>query len=61
MLSKDDVRENLHFELFADNFVEKETLKITTSGSTGMPFTTYGDRYQLEVRRGPGNGTHLDG
>ena len=25
-------------------------LKISTSGSTGEPFTTYADRYQLEVR-----------
>ena len=25
-------------------------LRITTSGSTGEPFTTYGDRYQLEMR-----------
>src|SRR5207253_1390043 len=28
----------------------KIMLRITTSGSTGEPFTTYGDRYQLEMR-----------
>jgi phenylacetate-CoA ligase len=50
LLSKDDVRRNLHFKLFADNHRKREMLKISTSGSTGEPFTTYADRYQLEVR-----------
>ena len=50
LLSKDDVRRNLYFKLFADNHRKREMLKISTSGSTGEPFTTYADRYQLEVR-----------
>jgi len=50
MLSKDDVRRHLYFGLFADNHRKREMLKISTSGSTGEPFTTYADRYQLEVR-----------
>jgi phenylacetate-CoA ligase len=50
MLTKEDVRKNLYFGLFADNHRKREMHKISTSGSTGEPFTTYGDRYQLEVR-----------
>ena len=50
MLSKDDVRRNLYFKLFADNHRKRQMLKISTSGSTGEPFTTYADRYQLETR-----------
>jgi len=50
LLSKDNVREHLLFDLFADNHREADLLKVTTSGSTGEPFTTYADRYQLEAR-----------
>jgi phenylacetate-CoA ligase len=50
LLSKDDVRRNLYFGLFADNHRKSEMLKISTSGSTGEPFVTYADRHQLEVR-----------
>ena len=50
LLSKADVRENLYFELFADNHRKQDMLKVTTSGSTGEPFTTYADRHQLEWR-----------
>ncbi len=50
LLSKDDVRRNLYFKMFADNHDKRDMLKVTTSGSTGEPFTTYADRYQLEVR-----------
>lgn len=50
LLGKEDVRENLYFDLFAVDHDEKDLLKITTSGSTGEPFTTYADRYQLEMR-----------
>ncbi len=50
LLSKDDVRRSLYFGLFADNHRKRQMLKISTSGSTGEPFTTYTDRYQLEVR-----------
>lgn len=50
LLGKPDVRENLHFEMFADGVKVKELHRISTSGSTGEPFTTYADRDQLEIR-----------
>lgn len=49
-LSKDDVRGNLYFDLFADNHKKEDLYKISTSGSTGEPFVTYADRMQLEMR-----------
>ena len=50
LLSKDDVRRRLFFELFADNHRKRDMHRIATSGSTGEPFVTYADRHQLEVR-----------
>lgn len=50
MLSKEDVKNNLYFELFASNINKNKLLKISTSGSTGEPFVVYADRFQLEVR-----------
>jgi phenylacetate-CoA ligase len=50
LLSKQDVRDNLYFDLFADNHRKPDMLKIATSGSTGEPFVTYADRRQLEMR-----------
>lgn len=50
LLSKDDVRANLHFAMFSDTHRKKDLHKVTTSGSTGQPFTVYADRHQLEVR-----------
>jgi phenylacetate-CoA ligase len=50
LLTKKDVRENLHFDLLAENHDKQEMLKITTSGSTGEPFVCYVDRHQLEMR-----------
>ncbi len=44
------MRKNLFFELFADNHRKREMLRVATSGSTGEPFVTYADRYQLEMR-----------
>lgn len=49
-LSKNDVRENLYFDLFSDNHLKKDIYRISTSGSTGEPFVTYADRTQLEIR-----------
>ena len=49
-LSKDDVRENLHFDLLSDNHEKRKILKIKTSGSTGEPFVCYADQHQLEIR-----------
>ena len=50
LLTKDDVRKRLYFDLFADNHDKGRMLRIATSGSTGEPFVTYGDQYQLEFR-----------
>jgi phenylacetate-CoA ligase len=50
LLSKDDVRKHLFFDLFADNHRKRDMLRVATSGSTGEPFVTYADRYQLEMR-----------
>lgn len=50
LLSKSDVRENLYFDLFSEQHMKRQMHKISTSGSTGQPFTTYADKYQLEVR-----------
>lgn len=50
LLSKDDVRKNLYFKLFSDQHRKREMHRISTSGSTGEPFLTYADKYQLEVR-----------
>jgi phenylacetate-CoA ligase len=49
-LEKDFIKENLYFDLFADNHDKRVMHKITTSGSTGTPLTIYADRFQLEVR-----------
>lgn len=49
-LTKNDVREYLYFDLFSDTHRKRDMYKIATSGSTGEPFVTYVDRYQLEVR-----------
>jgi phenylacetate-CoA ligase len=50
LLTKADIRDNLYFDLFADNHRKKEMLKISTSGSTGEPLVVYADRRQLEMR-----------
>ena len=50
LLSKDDVRKHLHFDLFSDNHVKRDMHRVATSGSTGEPFVTYADRHQLEMR-----------
>ncbi len=50
LLSKHDVRENLHFDLLSDNHEKRKILRIKTSGSTGEPFVCYADQHQLEIR-----------
>jgi phenylacetate-CoA ligase len=50
MLSKDDVRKHIYFDILSDNHDKSEILRITTSGSTGEPFVCYVDRAQLEFR-----------
>ena len=49
-LTKDDVRQNLYFDIRAENMDHRDVLRITTSGSTGRPFVCYADREQLEFR-----------
>lgn len=50
LLSKDDIRAHLYFDLFSDDHRKRDMHRISTSGSTGEPFTTYADRHQLEMR-----------
>lgn len=50
LLSKDDVRAHLYFDILSENHDKRDVLKITTSGSTGEPFVCYADRTQLEFR-----------
>lgn len=50
LLSKQDVRENVHFAMFSELHSKKEMHKINTSGSTGEPFVCYADKFQLEMR-----------
>lgn len=49
-LTKDDVRQNIHFALFASGHNKQEMQLIRTSGSTGEPFRIYCDKEQLELR-----------
>jgi phenylacetate-CoA ligase len=50
MLTKNDVRRNLYFDIISDNHRKDQMLKISTSGSTGEPFVCFADRSQLEFR-----------
>jgi len=50
LLSKDDVREHLYFDILSENHDKDQVLRVTTSGSTGEPFVSYADRSQLEFR-----------
>jgi phenylacetate-CoA ligase len=49
-VSKDDIRDNLYFDILSEDHEKSEMLRITTSGSTGEPFVCYADRAQLEFR-----------
>ena len=50
LLTKDDIRKHLYFDIMSDNHNKSEVLRITTSGSTGEAFVCYADRAQLEFR-----------
>jgi phenylacetate-CoA ligase len=50
LLSKQDVRQNLYFDLLSDNHDKKRIIRVSTSGSTGEPFTCFADQHQLEIR-----------
>jgi phenylacetate-CoA ligase len=49
-LTKDIINNNINGRIIATNVNRKEILKIVTSGSTGVPFTCYADKFQLEMR-----------
>jgi len=50
LLSKVDVRQNIHFRMFSDIHRKRDMHRIKTSGSTGEPFVCYADKFQLEMR-----------
>ena len=50
LLTKQEVRDHLYFDIVSENHIKDEVLKITTSGSTAEPFVCYADRHQLEFR-----------
>jgi phenylacetate-CoA ligase len=50
LLSKQDVRDNLYFDLMSDSHNKADVYRITTSGSTGQPLVAWADRHQLEYR-----------
>lgn len=50
LLGKEEIRENLYFDLLSDNHDKRRILKVSTSGSTGEPFVCYADQHQLEIR-----------
>ena len=50
VLTKDDIRRNLHFDLVAEGHDKRRMVPITTSGSTGEPLILYADKTQLEMR-----------
>lgn len=50
LLSKQDVRDHLYFDMLSDNHDKRRMLKVATSGSTGEPFVCYADQHQLEIR-----------
>jgi len=50
LLDKQTIKDNLYGSILSDNHDKKRVQKITTSGSTGLPFQCFVDAYQLEMR-----------
>ena len=50
LLTKDQVKKHLYFDMMQEGVSHSEILKVTTSGSTGEPFVCYANREQLEFR-----------
>jgi phenylacetate-CoA ligase len=50
IINKSVVRENLHLGMLSNNHDKRHLLTVTTSGSTGEPFTIYAEKKQLEMR-----------
>lgn len=50
VLSRQALRENLYFDLLADNHGAQRTVKLATSGASGEPVAVFADPIQLHVR-----------
>lgn len=50
IIDKKTVTENLHLGIMSNSHRKEHILKVTTSGSTGEPFTVYAEKKQLEMR-----------
>lgn len=50
LLTKEDVTANRDGALFSKFANKNDILEIKTSGSSGQPFITFADRFQLEIR-----------
>lgn len=50
LLSKDELRKKLYFDMFSVGVNRRALHRISTSGSTGTPTVLYGDKDQLDVR-----------
>jgi phenylacetate-CoA ligase len=50
LLTKDDLRRHVYFDLMSENHDKAQVLRVATSGSSGEPLVCYADRAQLEMR-----------
>jgi phenylacetate-CoA ligase len=50
VINKKVVTENLYLGIMSNSHDKEKILKVTTSGSTGEPFTVYAEKKQLEMR-----------
>lgn len=50
VLTKQALRDNIYFDLLADNSNKRKIQKLVTCGSTGEPLGTFVDRLQLDMR-----------
>jgi len=50
LLTKQELRENIYFDLLSDNNDKRKIEKMVTSGSTGEPLALFVDRLQLDMR-----------
>lgn len=50
IINKKTVTENLYLGIMSNSHDKEKILKVTTSGSTGEPFTVFAEKKQLEMR-----------
>lgn len=50
IINKSVVTENLYLGIMSNSHDKEKILRVTTSGSTGEPFTVYAEKKQLEMR-----------